>query len=220
MAQWSPPPALQKKRKIFNTVNTTLNYPLVYTSRMLVYFLCVLSVPIMASSITLSTLQTCFWTIGYRQGHCQVSLEAICRQGCNFSTDRYCLTQNIFIHRHSCLFHLNYNTSNCEFTRKASKLLMISHSLYLLLTVIIQDCCNDRGRCPKSDWWTCWIYGHSEVMITLCCHIISGAYHNIHCAINQGSSRKCHSEWRRFSVVLSCCKIKIYTSFHSMQYTL
>ena len=57
-------------------------------------------------------------------------------------------------------------------------------------------------------------------MITLCCHIISGAYHNIHCAINQGSSRKCHSEWRRFSVVLSCCKIKIYTSFHSMQYTL
>ena len=45
-------------------------------------------------------------------------------------------------------------------------------------------------------------------MITLCCHVISGAYHDSHSVIHRSSRRKCHSEWRRDSVVLSCCIIK------------
>ena len=71
------------------------------------------------------------------------------------------------------------------------------------LTIIIHDCCC-HGVCSKHDWWTGWLNGHSEVMVTFHIHVIHCRYHGSHNSAVTRSQIKRHSEWTTRTIVNLC----------------
>ena len=79
-----------------------------------------------------------------------------------------------------------------------------SHTqIKIKLTVIIYDCCCHRA-CSKHGWWTGWLNGHSEFMVTLHIHVIHCRYHGSHNSVSTRSHIKRHGEWPIRIIVNFC----------------